>query len=112
MTDIELLAQVYGATNRAIKLEEKVDKLFIALLDEKKDYIEMLEQILDNIREECKDRSVLEMFAYQGPPSKRWIETEGQYWKGYNAKAEKIRKILDGHKISRLTLVDEQTKGA
>ena len=29
-------------------------------------------------------RSMLDMFCYQGPPTKKWLATEGQYWEGYN----------------------------
>lgn len=34
--------------------------------------------------------SVLEMFAYQGPPSKRWIETKGEFYQGWNRAVSKI----------------------
>ena len=31
------------------------------------------------------DRTLLEMFCQQGPPSKHWIETKGQFWEGWQA---------------------------
>jgi hypothetical protein len=31
------------------------------------------------------DRNLLEMFCQQGPPSKHWIETKGQFWEGWQA---------------------------
>jgi len=47
--------------------------------------------------------SILGMFAYQGPPSKRWIETKGQFWEGWN-------KGIDKAKEKVLVLLGVQTK--
>ena len=34
--------------------------------------------------------SLLEMFCYQGPPTRHWLETKGQFWEGWNACLKKI----------------------
>lgn len=54
-----------------------------------------LEGRLQQIRKASEEHSVLADFAYQGPPSKHWLQTKGQYWEGYNKRGEEIRKILD-----------------
>jgi len=33
---------------------------------------------------------LLGMFCYQGPPTRHWIETKGQFWKGWNEACDKI----------------------
>lgn len=76
-----------------------------AILDEKEDVIEILKQKLRDVEEAVKNHSVLADFAYQGPPSKNWLKTEGRFWEGYNKRAHEVRKILascivDFHKPS------------
>jgi hypothetical protein len=38
--------------------------------------------------------SVLAMFAYQGPPSKHWLDTQGKYYEGWNDAIDHILELL------------------
>ena len=56
-----------------------------------------IKQTLEGVRVE--EKSVLEMFCYQGPPTKRWLETEGEYWNGFNQAVKqqtKLAKEIEG----------------
>ena len=61
----------------------------------------MSEQTLDDIKKIVENTkvNVLEMFCYQGPPSKNWLKTEGRFWEGWN---KALDKVLDS--------IDKQTK--
>ena len=61
------------------------------------DVFGMVGVVADQTQKITKDTKVdiLEMFCYQGPPTKRWIETKGQFWEGWNAGCGKIsEKVL------------------
>ena len=45
---------------------------------------------------------VLSMFAYQGPPSRHWIDTAGRYYEGWNAAIDKILAELDAQERTRV----------
>ena len=61
----------------------------------------MSDQTLDDIKKIVENTkvNVLEMFCYQGPPSKNWLKTEGRFWEGWN---KALDKVLDS--------IDKQTK--
>jgi hypothetical protein len=61
------------------------------------------EQFQDFLRH--NDRNVLEMFCQQGPPSKRWIETEGQYWQGWQDCNRKVRESFGETLLSKEVMV-------
>ena len=61
-------------------------------------------QKIDNIIKDTKV-DILGMFCYQGPPSKHWIETKGQFWEGWNKACDKISEKLEG------LLVESQGQG-
>jgi hypothetical protein len=50
------------------------------------------ELILEEAQRIVKETKVdvLGMFCYQGPPTKHWIETKGQFWEGWNKCCDKI----------------------
>jgi hypothetical protein len=51
--------------------------------------------------------SVLEMFAYQGPPSRRWIETQGKYYEGWNAAIKAVLQVLQMNKTQEVFISSE-----
>jgi len=60
--------------------------------------LEELGKVAQKINKTIEDTKVdmLGMFCYQGPPTKHWIETEGQFWKGWNECCNKILEKLEG----------------
>ena len=58
------------------------------------------------IRAEKKD--VLSMFAYQGPPSRHWIDTEGRYYEGWNAAIDKVLAEIDAQERAGAKAASEQ----
>ena len=63
---------------------------------EAKELLKQMPEVKEVILEEAQ-RIVLEnkvdilgMFCYQGPPTKHWIETKGQFWEGWNKCCDKI----------------------
>lgn len=50
-------------------------------------------QLSDFLRH--NERNLLEMFCQQGPPTKRWIETKGQYWQGWQDCNNEVKKFFE-----------------
>jgi hypothetical protein len=40
------------------------------------------------------ERNLLDMFCQQRPPTKRWIETKGEYWQGWQDCNNKVKETL------------------
>ena len=81
-------------TTRWRKVDEWLDELvpkFEAFLKKRKQRDRELRNIIEDTKVD-----VLGMFCYQGPPTKHWIETKGQFWEGWNKGCDKILKRLDG----------------
>jgi len=57
-----------------------------------------LGKVTQKINKTIEDTKVdmLAMFCYQGPPTKHWIETKGQFWMGWNECCNKILENLQG----------------
>lgn len=72
------------------------------------DFKEAVSDIASSIEEDIKRKKVdlLEMFCQQGPPTKHWIKTKGQFWKGWNEACNQIipmirEKLLVGSSPSK-----------
>ena len=57
----------------------------------------MTEMNIEDIKKIIKDTkvNVLEMFCYQGPPSKNWLKTEGKFWEGWNKGLDKFLETIE-----------------
>jgi len=62
--------------------------------NETEKYMDLREAEIRKTVEDSKV-SVLEMFAYQGPPSKNWLKTEGRFWEGWNKALDKVLESIE-----------------
>lgn len=89
----EQLYNDFESCNNPVEYKKLETEEYVLLSD----VLVLLGDAEKQLREKLKSSkvSILEMFCYQGPPTKRWIETKGQFWEGWNASLEKIiEKIL------------------
>ena len=96
-----------GKERNNLSLNEKIRKLTIfkkelseahknRVLVDRDDVLGLLEGYVavprKQLQKSIEDIKVdlLGMFCYQGPPTRHWIETKGQFWKGWNEACDKI----------------------
>jgi hypothetical protein len=110
--EIENMSLKQKIMESSISLEEINAKIIVPLLKAKAKneyHTELYEhwlsenrvfKLLDEAQTKIQKQKVgiLEMFCQQGPPTKHWIETKGQFWEGWNKAIDRVLAVLVGEK--------------